>query len=53
MLPVRKSLRLQNKGPQTTLALDTTSYAAREPVSHWHASIVFNVKLEIKHYEMI
>ncbi|KTF77247.1 hypothetical protein cypCar_00004325 [Cyprinus carpio] len=30
-LPVRKSLRLQNKGPQTTLALDTTSYAAREP----------------------
>uniref|UniRef100_A0A8C1EAZ6 WD repeat-containing protein 76 n=1 Tax=Cyprinus carpio carpio TaxID=630221 RepID=A0A8C1EAZ6_CYPCA len=25
-LPVRKSLRLQNKGPQTTLALDTTSY---------------------------
>ncbi|XP_016421399.1 WD repeat-containing protein 76 isoform X1 [Sinocyclocheilus rhinocerous] len=31
MLPVRKSLRLQNKGPQTTLTLDTTSYAAREP----------------------
>ncbi|XP_052417268.1 WD repeat-containing protein 76 [Carassius gibelio] len=31
ILPVRKSLRLQNKGPQTTLTLDTTSYAAREP----------------------
>ncbi|XP_016128758.1 WD repeat-containing protein 76 isoform X3 [Sinocyclocheilus grahami] len=31
MLPVRKSLRLQNKGPPTTLTLDTTSYAAREP----------------------
>ncbi|XP_058636667.1 WD repeat-containing protein 76 isoform X2 [Onychostoma macrolepis] len=31
MLPVRKSLRLQNKGPQRAITVDTTSYAAREP----------------------
>ncbi|XP_043099282.1 WD repeat-containing protein 76 [Puntigrus tetrazona] len=31
MLPVRKSLRLQNQGPQTTPTLETTSYASREP----------------------
>uniref|UniRef100_A0A8C1TYY0 WD repeat-containing protein 76 n=1 Tax=Cyprinus carpio TaxID=7962 RepID=A0A8C1TYY0_CYPCA len=30
MLPVRKSLRIQNKGPQTAITLEMTSSAARE-----------------------
>ncbi|XP_073693638.1 WD repeat-containing protein 76 [Garra rufa] len=31
LLPVRKSLRLQNKGPQTNVTVEMTPYEAREP----------------------
>ncbi|KAI2662673.1 WD repeat-containing protein 76 [Labeo rohita] len=31
LLPVRKSLRLQNKGPQTNVTLEMTPYTDREP----------------------
>lgn len=58
MLPVRKSLRLQNRGPQTAVTLDITPSTDKRSVSHWHASefkvlmVNFNTILT-KHYEII
>jgi len=48
MLPVRKSLRLQNKGPQTVVTLEMSPSSAIEPVSN-------NLEYSIltKQYEMI
>lgn len=34
MLPVRKSLRLQNRGPQTAVTLDITPSTDKRSVSH-------------------
>lgn len=36
MLPVRKSLRLQNKDVLTPLTLEVTASVNKEPVSHLH-----------------
>lgn len=58
MLPVRKSLRLQNRGPQTAVTLEISPSTDKRYVSHWHASefkmlmLNFNTILT-KHYEII
>lgn len=58
MLPVRKSLRLQNKGDPTAVTLENTPSTAQNFVSHWHASefkvLMFNFNtILIKHHEVI